>query len=221
MIHKTSGLLLALSLVLVAGCSNQSPRAIEWLPGERTITHASPAYNLSNPNLVAADSDYVLVVRVEKYVRTRYPDSKLVPQTDYDVTILEVIKGNLEAGQKIPITKNGGIAKNRGYYGFYYNDDFMPEVGEVYVFLVSVDPDGKTLSVMGPHGTVPLESSIVADLNSIEKSKGLNKQELISKSLQKSEVFAKYVAAAENRDTDKKVPSFIRDRERHKSIYEK
>ena len=180
-----------------------------------------PPYDFSNPDLVVADADHVVVGRVEKCTGTRHPDWMPDPQTDYDVTILEVIKGNLEAGQKIPITKQGGVSKDKSYFSLFDENDFMPEVGEIYVFSITVEVVDKALTVGGSHSTIPLESNIAAELKRLEKSKLSNKQELIRKCLEKSEVFARYVAAAENKDAAAELPPSRRDRERFKSPYEK
>jgi len=137
------------------------------------------------------------------------------------VTVLEVIKGNLKVGQEIQITKDGGVSKDRSYVALFDENDFMPEVGRTYLFLVRVLSDGKTLSVTGPHSTVPLESSVAAELGRVKKPIGSDKQKAISKILGKSKVFARYVAAAENKDAAKGLPPWIRDRERVKSVYEK
>jgi len=180
-----------------------------------------PPYDFSNPDLVVAASDYVVVARVDKCTGTRHPDWAGNPLTDYDVTILEVIKGNLEAGQKIPITKQGGISKDKSYFSLFDENDFMPEVGEIYVFVIQVLSVEKTLSVGGSARIALLESDVAAELKRIEKSKASNKQELINKCLEKSEVYARYVAAAENKDAASKLPPGIRDKERFKSPYEK
>jgi len=227
--NKALGLLLVFSLVFVTACSNLNafedygdPHVVDALITKRkNWAGGGYPYDLDNPDLVAACADYVFVGRVERYVGTRYLDTLPLPQTDYDVVILKVIKGNLESGQKIPITKNGGISKDKSYIDGYYNGEFMLETGVAYVFLVTVDPDRRTLSFIGPHGSVPLESSIEAELKRIEESKEPNKQRLISKTLEQSEVFARYVAACENKDAAAELPPRIRDRERFRSVYEK
>jgi len=194
-------------------------RKVDGLPVKSPFV--TPPYDLSNPDLGVAVHDYVLVGRVERRAGTRHPDSQLRPQTDYDVTVLEVIKGNIDAGQEIPITKDGGISKDRSHVKFSYKNDFMLEAGGVYVFLVGVSSDGKELSVMSPFGTVPLEDDIAAELKRTKRPIGPDEQKAVSKILEKSEVFARYVAAAENKDAAAKLPPEIRDRKRYKSVYEK
>ena len=115
-------------------------------------------FDLDDASLLVAASDYVFVGRIERRTGTRYPNP-VRPQTDYDVVILEVVKGNLEAGQEILITKQGGISEDGSHVELFDEDDFMPEVGGVCVFLVEVLPDPeRTLSVIGSYGTVPLET---------------------------------------------------------------
>jgi len=179
---------------------------------------------MGNLDLAIAAHDYVLVGRVERQIGTRHLDGYAYPLTDFEVTILNVIKGKLYAGQKIPITKHGGISKDKSTMALESINDFIPETGGVYIFLVGVWQDGKTLQCSPTHHTiVPLESSIVTELNQIEESTGSNKdkQELISKSLQKSKIFARYAAAAKNKNAEKELPLEIQEIERHKSVYEK
>ena len=182
-------------------------------------------YDVSNPDLVVAFRDYVLVGRIERYVGTQYTDSPPYHCTNFEVTILEVIKGNLEAGQVIPIAKNGGISEDKTHVILNGESDFLPEVGGVYIFIISVCEDKKTLAVYDGYDVVPLEHDITTELNKIEKSRKRNKQELISKCLAKSEVFARYVAAAENKNAVEGFSPLIRkivqDKERYKSVYEK
>ena len=195
---------------------------IGGLPGY--IASAEYPYDMANPDLTVASADYALVGRVQKHKGARDPGGG-PPHNYYDVTILEVIRGNLDPGQKISIVKTGGISEDKSYVLYYYNNDFMLEIEGVYIFLVHVLPDKfqpekMRLAVMGPHGTVPLESSIVAELNRIENFNDPNKQVLIGKTLEKSEVYARYVAAAK-KDAVEELPPHIRDRERYKSVYEK
>ncbi|MCL2503351.1 MAG: hypothetical protein FWE94_01890 [Coriobacteriia bacterium] len=196
--------------------------------GERTINglpvfsnHSQPSFDESNPDLFVAARDYVFVGRVERCVGTRHPDSLPYPTTDHNVTVLEVIKGNMKTGQMVFITKRGGISKDGLRAELLYRNDFLLEPEGVYVFSAIVESDRKTLGVVGPFGTVPLEDGIVAELNRIEKAAGSNKQKSISEHLKKSEVFARYVAAANNKGAEAKLPPEIRDRDRYKSVYEK
>ncbi|MCL2503847.1 MAG: hypothetical protein FWE94_04470 [Coriobacteriia bacterium] len=194
-------------------------RMIDGLPV--TSLHGQSSFDASNPDLMVAASDYVFVGRVKRRVGTRHPDSLPYPTTDYEVTILDVIKGNLKAGQEIPVTKRGGISKDGSCVEFLHRNDFMLETGEAYVFLGGAESDGKTLGVVGPFGTVPLEDDVAAELRRIGRRIGPNKQEAISKSLEKSKVFARYVAAANNKGAEAELPPEIRNRKRYKSVYEK
>ena len=234
MAYKTLKLLLAFSLVFATGCSSRNTYPFDGLP--KSVGTGSYAFDVSNPDLVVAFRDYVVVGRIDEYVGTRYPDSLSdpqgdyrvdirAPQTDYEVTILEVIKGNLKAGQKVPITKNGGIAKDKSRVILDGEGDFLPEVGGVYIFVVSVYPDRKTLVVYDGYDVIPLESSVVTELNRVEEAKVSNKQALIRNCLKSSDVFVRYVEAAENEDAAAGFPShiqeYVQNRERFKSVYEK
>jgi len=214
-------LVLAVALLVVVPAWRAGSRMIGLRPVIATDTGDAP-FDLSDPSLVVAASDYVFVGRVERKVGTRYPDSSPGPKTDYNVTVLEVIKGNLEAGQEIPISKEGGTSKNRLFVELFDEDDFMPEAGGTYIFLITVLQDGKTLSVIGSYCTIPLESDVAAELRRIKRPTDPGKQEAISKSLEESEVFARYVAAAENKDAAERLPPGWQDTgKRYKSVYEK
>ena len=207
-----------------AGGGHDAPRMIDGLPvQDNSATTMRPPFDLGNPDLFVAFCDYVLVGRVERRVGTRYPGSEgssSFPLTDYDVTVLEVIKGNLEVGRKILITKDGGISKDRSHVKLFDENDFMPEAGGIYVFVVGVEQDGKTLVAAGSYATVPLESGVAAELKRIKRPIGADKQEAVGKILEGSEVFARYVAAAENKNAGIGVPE-IQNRKRYKSVYEK
>ena len=199
-------------------------RTIDGLPVRdmsNTTMHAP--FNWSNPDLMVAYCDYALVGRIEKHMGTRHPDESSFPWTDYDVTILKVIKGNLEVGQEVTITKEGGVSKSGSYVKLIDKGDFMPKVGGVYIFLARVLPDPeRTLSVFSSYSTVPLESNIAAELRRVKKSAVPNKQESISMCLKDSKVFARYVTAAKNKDADAGLPRSLRnDGLRYKSVYEK
>jgi len=198
-------------------------RMIDGLPV--VYIRADPPFDLFDPDLVVANADYVLVGRIERHAGTRHPDSPSLPQTDYDVTVLEVVKGSLKAGQEVVITKQGGIVEGEGgsCMELYNKYDFMPEAeGGVYVFAVEVlgDP-GRTLSVIGAHSTVPLEDGVAAELRGIEKPIDPGKKKAVNRILEKSEVFARYVAAANNKNAAAGLPQWMRDRERYKSAYER
>ncbi|MCL2504086.1 MAG: hypothetical protein FWE94_05770 [Coriobacteriia bacterium] len=191
----------------------------EW--GSRTINGlpvvaglADPIYDLSNPDLMVADKGHVLVGRVERCTGTRYLGQFSMPVTDYDVTVLKVIKGSLKAGQEVPLTKYGGISEDGSHIEFAFKGDFLLEDGGVYMFLGGDEPDGKTaLGVDSPFGTVPLEDDVVAGLDRIERSSGSDKQKQreVGKALKGSKVVARYQAAARNKIAVFELPPEIRD----------
>jgi len=194
---------------------------IDGLPViDNSLRTMHPPFDLGNPDLYAAAMDYVLVGRIEKTRGTRHPYPRH-PRTDYDVTVLKVLKGNLEAGQKIVVSKNGGISESGMSVILFDEDDFMPKAGGVYVFLIQVYSDKEMLSVLGSYATVPLEDGVAAELRRVRKPTGPDKQERIGKILEKSEVFARYVAAVNNKDAVKGLPQPLQDEERYKSVYEK
>ncbi|MGN1443925.1 MAG: hypothetical protein ACI4XE_08750 [Acutalibacteraceae bacterium] len=107
-------------------------------------------------------ADYVFVGKIEKLVGTTYTDASYLengkltatPWTNYEVTVIKNIKGDLETGQTIPIRKFGGVAYGEEYLELI-QDDTLPTVGETYIFLSDVDEKGE-LYVSGGAQTVSL-----------------------------------------------------------------
>ncbi|WMM89232.1 hypothetical protein Q7C09_11455, partial [Heyndrickxia coagulans] len=58
------------------------------------------------------------------------------PYTNYKITVLENIKGELETDKPIPVQKAGGISED-GSSIVTFDDDNLPEVGQSYVFLAT------------------------------------------------------------------------------------
>lgn len=169
---KKLQIVLSLSLLLslsffIAGCSNSlSASELKKLP----VSHleGSFAINVDNPKETVGDADYVFLARVDQLVDTeyRYPvtietanGTKEVtsPYTNYKVTVLKNIKGNLQTNTSMPITKSGGVDEDNASV-ILYEDDNLPVVKKIYVFLAYTQEDG-TLLISGPNSNILVGNS--------------------------------------------------------------
>jgi len=177
-------MLVSLSLLFV-GCSNSfnNVRAskLNNLPISRM--EGSFSINTDNPKETVGDADYVFLARVDQLVNTEYRNPITIetkngtkevasPYTNYKITVLKNIKGNLQTDIPIPITKSGGVDKESSTV-FLYEDDRLPEVGNLYVFLAYAQEDGSLL-ISGPNSNILVgksnNSETSSDLSSIKPS---------------------------------------------------
>ena len=148
--------------------------------------------------------DYVFVGRVDKLVGTSYRDViymdngriSAIPYTNYMVTVVRNIKGELQTGKSIPLAKHGGVSYDNKSL-VIGNGDSLPQEGGYYIFSGYADKNGE-LYIVDPNSSVPLDASFESEKNS----------ENIDSAIKK------YVNAAKNQDTS------VRLGERNKSKYE-
>ncbi|MDR1630021.1 MAG: hypothetical protein LBS36_07405 [Oscillospiraceae bacterium] len=135
-------------------------------------TFISYVIDIDNPSEVAGFADYVFVGRVEKRHNAKYEDiairwidkgPRIVgwPYTNYDVTVLENLKGSLKRNETVSVLKDGGISPDRQYL-ILAEGDFMPEEGDVCAFFVSAKQDG-TLSISGKNGNIKIAKSSLTE----------------------------------------------------------
>ena len=127
----------------------------------------SPMYDPSNPKEAVGICDYVFVGKVVSNDGTQYRDKILVedekgkpievgtPYTDYTVVVTDNIKGNLQTDEPITIIKRGGII-NTGKAVIVFENDFLPEEGNLYIFLGYAQEEGWIL-ISGPNSNIALE----------------------------------------------------------------
>ncbi|MBL3641714.1 cell surface protein [Bacillus sp. RHFB] len=138
------------------------------------------AVDVDDPNETVGDADYVFIGRVDEDVDTLYKDPVTIetsdgakevstPYTNYQVTVLQNIKGDLVTDTSIPIQKAGGINED-GSSVVLYEDDTLPEEGKSYVFLAYAQDDGSLL-VSGPNSNEYVEG-IKQDVTSEKMEKG-------------------------------------------------
>jgi len=71
------------------------------------------------------------------------------PYTTFSVTVTENIKGSLLKTHPISLQKAGGIDEENNLL-LLYEDDFLPEEGQYYLFSTFTQPDGSLL-ISGPN----------------------------------------------------------------------
>lgn len=134
------------------------------------------AIDYDNLNAVVGDADYVFVGKVVTEEGTIYKDSVMIedkdgkdveissPYTNYTVSVIENIKGNLTTETPINIQKFGGLSKDKSEY-FIYEGDELPIVDDTYIFYVYAQPDGSLLA-SGPVSNTPINTKRTRDLSS-------------------------------------------------------
>ena len=128
--------------------------AILVLPISADI-RADYAIDINNPRQFAGWADYVFVGKVEK-------NNGLIDQgegsrelfTEYQVQVLENLKGTLLMDGPISVVKCGGVYG--GIYREVMEDDVLPDTGKTYVFLATASTDG-TLLVYGANSNIALD----------------------------------------------------------------
>ncbi|MDR2945073.1 MAG: hypothetical protein LBU81_08385 [Methanosarcinales archaeon] len=179
--RKHFALFSAVLVALIAGVaatsvfySNESPS----FSGDGNISRIRASYiiDVYDPSELVGDVDYVFAAKVDKFAGNTYKFPVLIedekgnevevgsPHTNYYVTVLENIKGKLITGESIPIEKAGGISQYNGKLVLHENDS-LPEVGKVYIFLAYAQPDG-TLQISGPNSNIEITSIDLLKKNS-------------------------------------------------------
>lgn len=107
--------------------------------------------DVNDMSAVVGDVDYVFVGKVEKNIDTvyKYPvevkgETVTTPYTNYSVSVIKDIKGDLPEGKTIEIQKAGGISEDGKTY-FVYENDVIVDEGGYYVMLAYAQPDGSLL----------------------------------------------------------------------------
>ncbi|MFJ7467253.1 cell surface protein [Peribacillus frigoritolerans] len=203
-VRLLASLLFIVSLsLIVSACSNskkdvnsEDKKNLKVIQMDGTF-----AVDVDDPNETVGDADYVFIGRVDEDVDTLYKDPVTIktsdgtkevstPYTNYQVTVLQNIKGDLVTDTSIPIQKAGGINED-GSSVVLYEDDALPEEGQSYVFLAYAQDDGSLL-VSGPNSNEYVEG-IKQDVTSEKMEKG--KASLNEKA---TEVVSEYENAYEN-----------------------
>lgn len=143
---------------------------------------ASYAIDLKDINVRMGDADYVFIATVVKENGTEYlhippiedlpsdvpPEQFGSPYTFYTIIVNENIKGELITDTEIEIQKAGGIAYDQSQY-FLYENDFLPSVGQTYVFYGYGQPEGE-LVVSGPYSNAAFNKDSMSSTNGVQPS---------------------------------------------------
>ena len=116
---------------------------------QRTVACVDWAFDVSDINKVVGFHDYVFVGQVKKIVGTGYTDVDFSdglrlfsqPFTQYEIRVLENVKGELLTDRDIPLTKHDGAY----YFGkrvSMMEGDSLPDEGECYIFICIADENG-------------------------------------------------------------------------------
>jgi hypothetical protein len=123
---------------------------IWWIVGSNTSivgrnlptenSEALYAVDVNNPRALVGFVDYTFVGVVESIEDTAYRSDEHMSYTNYKIRVLHNIKGDLVL-DSIPVTKKGGLAKNQTEY-MLFQDDFLPNLGDVCVFNAYTQEEG-------------------------------------------------------------------------------
>lgn len=166
---------------------------------------ASYMFNVFNPQEVVGMADYVFIGYVNRKDGTEYmlPESDMgVPYTEYTVTVVENIKGELITDEPIQVYKDGGLARDKSCICLYEGDT-LPEEGKLYLFSAMTGETGQ-LSCSGPNSSIPLSDEAVS-----RRAFSPDAVELSDSALETVEI---YRTALEN--------EIVYNRDRYLSIYD-
>lgn len=131
------------------------------------------AINYNDLNQVVGSADYVFVGTVESDEGTVYKNyvtmetenggTKEVgtPYSNYMVTVIENIKGNLITEKPVPVQKYGGLSED-GTTIYLYLGDELPMVDATYIFFAYAQQDGSLL-ISGPVSNIDLNKKSTND----------------------------------------------------------
>ncbi|WP_200908906.1 cell surface protein [Enterococcus sp. RIT-PI-f] len=170
--HDFGGILGIGILIGAAALMHQNKQTYEEAIGKEIPIYAIHAdYNIDveNPEAVVGSGNYVFVGEVTELTGTTYEDDVPVERgdgtteyvgdayTQYKVSVLSNIKNELVLNKEIPIAKHGGIREDGSAYDIFENDQ-LPEVGKVYVFIAYTQEDGSLL-VSGANSNILFDES--------------------------------------------------------------
>lgn len=117
---------------------------------EYAIVTGEFSYDTDKPNEVIGAADYAFVAYIDELKDTSYEytyakEGSITrkfddPYTNYNITVLRNIKGNLKIDESIPITKRGGLKKNKTIQLF--EDDELPVEDKIYIITAYANENG-------------------------------------------------------------------------------
>lgn len=134
------------------------------------IDECFPIFDTSDKAQYVGYSDYVFVGKVEKITyggrysgNTYYPGGSIfsgkasTPYTEYEVSVLQNIKGQLKTDSTVLVKKHAGINTKTNVLSILPGD-VMPIENEEYIFLTRATKNGD-LVILDPYGNIPLSDS--------------------------------------------------------------
>ena len=171
-------LLLSISSLLLTACSDNAQNVQKNIPVE--YIHGTFSIDVDSPQEIVGSADYVFVGYVNELTDTVYKRPVVIetstgskeissPYTNYNITIIDNIKGSLKKNSLIPIQKSGGINKDGNSYALY-EKDVLPQDGKYYIFSAYAQSDGSLL-VSGPNCNIELNEKSKAEIMKSEEYK--------------------------------------------------
>ncbi len=125
------------------------PITVDFDEVDRNYRTGVLAYDYTDKAKHVGFMDNVFVGRVDRIIGTSYSNVSIksgkvsaTSWTNYEVTVLGNIKGNLKIGISLPIKKWAGLDFNTEYLTINYGD-IMPKEGYYYIFCAFVDETGE------------------------------------------------------------------------------
>lgn len=117
---------------------------------QRSLVCVEWVFDIGDKEKVVGFHDYVFVGEVKKVVGTGYTQVDFSdglrmfsqPYTQYEIRVIENLKGELVTDRDIPLKKHDG-AYLFGKKVSMMEGDNLPDVGEYYIFICSVDEEGE------------------------------------------------------------------------------
>lgn len=175
---KSMMILAVISLMVLVGCSTNEIKADKDIPIKRM--HGTFVIDPNNVNEVVGNADFIFVAYINKEKETVYKNpvqmetengSKEVstPYTNYSITVIDNIKGNLKKNNEIMIQKHGGLNKEKTEYFVFENDELL-SVDKYYIISAYAQPDGSLL-IAGPNSNLKLDYANKSDIMSSSEYK--------------------------------------------------
>ncbi|NLY20420.1 MAG: cell surface protein [Tissierellia bacterium] len=203
---KRSTMILILSLILCGFSCGKVEKSIVNNVSETENINDLPyiglmvCYSIDTNDFreLAGFADYIFIGYVDEMVNTEYKERHDI-LTNYKITVLDNIKGELIKDDSIPMVKDGGVSKD-GKFLEIDSRDFMPLEGNMYVFYGNGKEDG-SIFISGANSNYLLEENAEKEL-----------VETNEEYLKSHEILRKVIQGYEN--------EIVSDRQRYKSKYE-
>lgn len=121
-------IIISIFSMALTGCGGTDTSSEAQGPKNTTTIAGCYIYDVRDMNARVGDADYVFVANVVKKGDSEETPDGGIPYTNYELQVLENIKGDLTMNETIPLKKEGGYSET-DHFNFIYEDDFLPEEG--------------------------------------------------------------------------------------------